>query len=235
MFKQLKREVWEANLLLPEKNLVIYTWGNVSGITEDRKYVAIKPSGVEYEKLTPEMIVVVDMEGNLVDGDLNPSSDLATHLEIYRHFPKAGGVVHTHSRWATIWAQANRDVPDFGTTHADYFYGPVPCTRPLTETETEEAYEVNTGKVIVETFEKRNINPEYVPAVLVSSHGPFTWGKNPFAAVDCAIVLEEVAMMAWHSELIHNSARMHDIPEYTKRKHFMRKHGPDAYYGQGTK
>ena len=230
MFEELKKEVWEANMLLPEKNLVIYTWGNVSGITEDRKYVAIKPSGVDYAKLTPEMIVVVDMEGKTVDGDLNPSSDLATHLEIYRHFPKAGGVVHTHSRWATIWAQANRDIPDFGTTHADYFYGPVPCTRPLTEEETDEAYEINTGKVIIETFAEREISPEYVPAVLVSSHGPFTWGKDPFAAVDSAIVLEEVAMMAWHCR--QHQPDVAPISDALLRKHFDRKHGKNAYYGQ---
>ena len=212
--------------------MVIYTWGNVSGITADRKYVAIKPSGVDYAKLTPEMIVVVDMEGQVLEGDLNPSSDLATHLEIYEAFPSAGGVVHTHSRWATIWAQACRDIPDYGTTHADYFYGPIPATRALTEQETEEAYERNTGKVIVETFRERQIDPAYVPGVLVSSHGPFTWGTNPFNAVHNAVVLEELAMMAWHAEIIRGSKPMPEIPEYVKKKHFLRKHGPDAYYGQ---
>ncbi|MBD5560469.1 MAG: L-ribulose-5-phosphate 4-epimerase [Clostridia bacterium] len=232
MFEKLKEDVYEANMLLPESSLVIYTWGNVSGITEDRKYVAIKPSGVDYAKLTPDMIVVVDMQGKIVDGDLNPSSDLETHLEFYEAFPSAGGVVHTHSRWATIWAQAARDIPDYGTTHADYFFGPVPVTRALTEQETEEAYERNTGKVIVETFRERQINPEYVPGVLVSSHGPFTWGKNPFDAVHNAVVLEELAMMAWHAEVIHHSEPMSEIPEYVKKKHFLRKHGPDAYYGQ---
>lgn len=232
MFDQLKEEVYEANMLLPEKGLVIYTWGNVSGITDDRKYVAIKPSGVDYEKLTAEDIVVVDMEGNVVDGTMRPSSDLATHLEIYRNFPDAGGVVHTHSRWATIWAQAGRPIPAYGTTHADYFFGPVPCTRPLTEEETETAYELNTGKVIVETFREQEINPKYVPGVLVSSHGPFTWGTDPFNAVYNAVVLDELAMMAWHTEVIHNSQKMDDIPDYVLKKHFMRKHGPDAYYGQ---
>lgn len=232
MFEKLKQEVYEANMMLPESGLVIYTWGNVSGITEDRKYVAIKPSGVDYAKLAPEMIVVVDMEGNVVEGDLNPSSDLATHLEIYKAFPAAGGVVHTHSRWATIWAQAARDIPDYGTTHADYFYGPIPVTRALTEQETEEAYERNTGRVIVETFRERQIDPAYVPGVLVSSHGPFTWGTDPFNAVHNAVVLEELAMMAWHAEVIHHSDPMPEIPEYVKKKHFMRKHGPDAYYGQ---
>lgn len=232
MFEKLKQEVYDANMLLPEKGLVIYTWGNVSGITEDRKYVAIKPSGVDYEKLTPDEIVVVDIDGQVVDGSLRPSSDLATHLEIYRNFPKAGGVVHTHSRWATIWAQAGRDIPAYGTTHADYFFGPVPCTRPLTEEETETAYELNTGKVIVETFREKDIDPQYVPGVLVNSHGPFTWGTDPFNAVYNAVVLDELAMMAWHTELIHNQERMNDIPDYVLKKHFMRKHGPDAYYGQ---
>lgn len=232
MFEQLKQEVYDANMLLPERGLVIYTWGNVSGITEDRKYVAIKPSGVDYKKLTPQEIVVVDMEGNVVEGDLRPSSDLPTHLEIYRNFPNAGGVVHTHSRWATIWAQAGREIPAYGTTHADYFFGPVPCTRPLTEEETETAYELNTGKVIVETFKEKGIDPTYVPGVLVSSHGPFTWGADPFGAVYNAVVLDELAMMAWHTELIAGSNRISDIPDYVLKKHFLRKHGPDAYYGQ---
>ena len=232
MFGELKKEVYEANMLLPEHGLVIYTWGNVSGITQDRKYVAIKPSGVDYEKLTPSDIVVVDMEGKVVDGDLRPSSDLETHLEIYRHFPSAGGVVHTHSRWGTIWAQAQRDIPPYGTTHADYFYGPIPCTRPLTEQETEEAYELNTGKVIVETFEKRGIDPKYVPGVLVSSHGPFTWGTDPFNAVYNAVVLDELAMMAWHTQVLAQAAPTETVPEYVLKKHFLRKHGPGAYYGQ---
>lgn len=232
MLEQLKQEVYEANMLLPKLGLVIYTWGNVSGIDPERKHVAIKPSGVDYEKLTPEQIVIVDMQGKPVEGDLNPSSDLATHLEIYKAFPEVGGVVHTHSRWATIWAQARRDIPPYGTTHADYFYGPIPATRPLTEEETETAYELNTGKVIVETFKERDIDPMAVPGVLVSSHGPFTWGKDPFNAVYNARVLDEVAMMAWHSEVIHNNAKMEDIPEYVSRKHYMRKHGPNAYYGQ---
>lgn len=233
MLEELKQEVYDANMLLPEKGLVIYTWGNVSGISADRQYVAIKPSGVDYRKLTPADIVITDMAGNVVEGDLRPSSDLATHLEIYENFPQAGGVVHTHSRWATIWAQAGRAIPAYGTTHADYFFGPIPCTRPLTAEETETAYERNTGRVIVETFREQQIDPAYVPGVLVSSHGPFTWGKDPFAAVYNAVVLEELAMMAWHTELIRSAQKMDPIPDYVLKKHFLRKHGPDAYYGQG--
>ena len=235
MLKKLKQNVYEANLLLPERNLVIYTWGNVSGIDRKKGLVVIKPSGVDYEELSPDDMVVVDMEGNVVEGDYNPSSDLLTHLEIYKHFPNVGGVVHTHSRWATIWAQARRAIPPYGTTHADYMYGSIPCTRPLTQEETESAYELNTGKVIVETFEQGEINPDYVPAVLVSCHGPFTWGKDAFDAVHNAVVLEEVAMMAWHAAVIHNSQKMDDIPSYISDKHFMRKHGPNAYYGQKKK
>lgn len=232
MLEKLKQKVYEANMLLPEKGLVIYTWGNVSGISEDRRYVAIKPSGVDYDKLTPADIVIVDMEGNVVEGDLRPSSDLATHLEIYENFPDAGGVVHTHSRWATIWSQAGRSIPAYGTTHADYFFGPVPVTRPLTKEETETAYERNTGRVIIETFREQGIDPKYVPGVLVSSHGPFTWGQDPFGAVYNAVVLEELAMMAWHTELIRSAQKMDEIPDYVLKKHFLRKHGPDAYYGQ---
>lgn len=232
MLEELKQQVYEANMLLPEQGLVIYTWGNVSGINKERTIIAIKPSGVDYDKLKPEDIVLVDMDGKTVEGDMRPSSDLATHLEIYKAFPETGGVVHTHSRWATIWAQGRRDIPPYGTTHADYFYGPIPCTRPLTEQETEEAYELNTGKVIVETFKQREINPAWVPGVLVSSHGPFTWGTDPFNAVYNARVLEEVAMMALNSELVHNTPEMEPLPEYVSKKHFMRKHGPNAYYGQ---
>lgn len=232
MLEELKQQVYDANMLLPEQGLVIYTWGNVSGINEDRTIIAIKPSGVDYDKLKPEDIVLVDMDGKTVEGDMRPSSDLATHLEIYKAFPETGGVVHTHSRWATIWAQGRRDIPPYGTTHADYFYGPIPCTRPLTEQETEEAYELNTGKVIVETFREREINPAWVPGVLVSSHGPFTWGTDPFNAVYNARVLEEVAMMALNSELVANTPKMEELPEYVSKKHFMRKHGPNAYYGQ---
>lgn len=235
MLEQLKQDVYEANMLLPKEGLVIYTWGNVSGINEDRTMFAIKPSGVDYDDLRPEDIVIVDMDGKVVEGKMNPSSDTPTHLEIYRNFKDVKGVVHTHSRWATIWAQARRPIPPYGTTHADYFYGEIPCTRPLTEEEVEEAYELNTGKVIVETFEEKDINPMYVPAVLVSGHGPFAWGTSPKDAVHNAVVLNEVGMMALNAELIHNSKRMDDIPAYVSKKHFMRKHGPNAYYGQGNK
>ena len=230
MLKKLKQNVYEANLLLPERNLVIYTWGNVSGIDRKKGLVVIKPSGVDYEELSPDDMVVVDMEGNVVEGDYNPSSDLLTHLEIYKHFPNVGGVVHTHSRWATIWAQARRAIPPYGTTHADYMYGSIPCTRPLTQEETESAYELNTGKVIVETFEQGEINPDYVPAVLVSCHGPFTWGKDAAQAVYHAVVLEEVARMAILTLTIDPGAL--PAPQHVLDKHFMRKHGPNAYYGQ---
>ncbi len=232
MLKKLKEAVYEANMLLPERGLVIYTWGNVSGIDRKKGLIVIKPSGVDYEALTPADMVVVDLDGNVVEGEYNPSSDLLTHLEIYKSFPNVGGVVHTHSRWATIWAQASRAIPPYGTTHADYMYGEIPCTRNLTQEETQSAYELNTGKVIVETFQQKEINPDYVPAVLVRCHGPFTWGKDAMDAVHNAVVLEEVAMMAWHAEVIHNSPGMEAVPSYISDKHFMRKHGPNAYYGQ---
>lgn len=234
MLKELKKQVYEANMLLPKHNLVVFTWGNVSGIDRKKGLFVIKPSGVPYEKLKLEDMIVVDLDGNKVEGTLNPSSDTATHAELYRKFKDIGGVVHTHSRWATIWSQAGRDIPPFGTTHADYICGPVPCTRALTDEEVDGDYELETGKVIVERFQNDNINPAYVPAVLVKSHGPFTWGKNAADAVYNAVVLEEVAMMAWHTEMLTQTQVHPNMPESIKKKHFMRKHGPNAYYGQGA-
>ena len=196
MLEKLKQQVYEANMELPRRGLVTYTWGNVSGIDRERGLFVIKPSGVAYDALTPEQLVVMDLDGNKVEGDLNPSSDTKTHLALYRAFPALGGIVHTHSTHAVAFAQARRDLPAFGTTHADYFYGPVPCTRELTPAEIEEDYELNTGKVIIETFQNRGIDPVHVPGVLCASHGPFTWGKDAAQAVYHAVVLEEVARMA---------------------------------------
>ena len=189
MLEELKQQVYEANMELPRRSLVTYTWGNVSGIDREKGLFVIKPSGVEYDELTPDMLVVMDLNGNQVEGDLNPSSDTKTHLELYKAFPALGGVVHTHSTHAVAWAQARRDIPAFGTTHADYFYGPVPCARELTPEEIEEDYEKNTGKVIIETFRSRGIDPVHVPGVLCASHGPFTWGKDAAQAVYHAVVL----------------------------------------------
>ncbi len=231
MLKKLKKAVWEANLELPKRGLVIYTWGNVSGIDRERGLVVIKPSGVEYDVLTPEQMVVIDLEtGEKVEGDLNPSSDTKTHLELYKAFPEIGGIVHTHSPYAVAWAQAGQDIPCFGTTHADYFYGSVPCTRYLTQEELDEDYEKGTGKVIVETFRRRNIDPEAVPAVICRSHGPFTWGKDPSQAVYHAGVLEEVAKMAILTCRINPNAM--PAPSRILDKHYFRKHGANAYYGQ---
>lgn len=229
MYEQLKREVFEANLMLPKYNLVTFTWGNVSGVDRENGVVAIKPSGVEYDTMTAEDIVVLDLAtGERVEGKLNPSSDTPTHLHLYREFPGIGGIVHTHSRWATIMAQGGLDIPALGTTHADHFYGAVPCTRPLTDAEIEGEYELNTGKVIVETF--ANQNPDDIPAVLVQSHGPFTWGKDAKKAVENAVVLEEVAFMAWHNLEINPGVS--PIDGTLLDKHYLRKHGKDAYYGQ---
>ena len=219
MLEKLKEDVCRANLQLPKYELVTFTWGNVSGIDREKGLFVIKPSGVSYEELKPEHMVVMDLEGNKVEGDLNPSTDTATHLELYKAFPEIGGIVHTHSTFAVGWAQAGHDIPLKGTTHADYFYGSIPCTRNLTSEEVEEAYEKNTGKVIIEAFEGRN--PVYVPA----------WGKDCFEAVYHAKVLEEVAKMDFITKLIDPDAP--DAPEYVKEKHFQRKHGPNAYYGQG--
>lgn len=231
---KLKEKVLNANLLLPKYNLIVFTWGNVSEIDRASGLVAIKPSGVSYENIKASDIVVVDLEGNVVSGELNPSSDTATHLEIYKAFPNANGVVHTHSEWATIWAQSGRDIPAYGTTHADNFYGNIPCTRKMTETEIKSEYEKNTGKVIIETFASRNIDPASVPAVLVCSHGPFVWGNDSFDAVHNAVVLEYVAKMAYASEqLVSIPNKLPLVQDDLLDKHFLRKHGASAYYGQG--
>lgn len=231
MLEELKQQVYEANMLLPEYKLITFTWGNVSGIDREKGLIAIKPSGVEYDKLKPEDMVIVALEdGKVVEGDLNPSSDTDTHLELYRKFPNIGGVVHTHSQWATIWAQAGKDINAYGTTHADYFNGPIPCTRVMTDTEIEGDYELNTGKVIVETFNDMDINPDYMPAVLVKSHGPFTWGKDPHEAVHNAVVLDQLAMMAFYTEQLAGGA--YQMQDVLLNKHFYRKHGENAYYGQ---
>lgn len=231
MLKKLKEAVYEANMELPKRGMVTYTWGNVSGIDREKGLVVIKPSGVAYDELTPDKLVVLSLaSGEVVDGDLNPSSDTQTHLELYRAFPDIGGIVHTHSPFAVSWAQAGKDIPCYGTTHADYFYGPIPCARPLTPQEVEEAYEQNTGKAIIETFHDCQLNPVHVPGVICRSHGPFAWGKDPAQAVYHAVVLEEVAKMALYTLQLDSQAQ--PAPQYVQDKHFMRKHGPNAYYGQ---
>lgn len=231
MLEELKQQVYEANMELPAKGLITYTWGNVSGIDRTKGLFVIKPSGVPYEELKPEDMVVMNLQGEKVEGKMNPSSDTPTHLELYRAFEALGGIVHTHSPWATSWAQAGRSIPCYGTTHADYFYGEIPCARSLTEKEIEEDYEKNTGKVIIETF--ADINPEYVPGVLCTNHGPFTWGKDAAQAVHNAVVLEEVAKMAYRTEQLRNQTV--GAPGYLQDKHFFRKHGENAYYGQPGK
>lgn len=231
MLETIKQQVYEANMELPRRGLVTYTWGNVSSIDRASGLVVIKPSGVEYEELTLDKMVVVDLQtGTIVEGSLNPSSDTKTHLELYKAFPALGGIVHTHSPFAVAWAQAGRDIPCYGTTHADYFYGSVPCARHLTAAELEEDYEKNTGKVIIETFQNRNIDPVAVPAVICHSHGPFTWGKDAAQAVYHAVVLEEVAKMALFTRQIDPAAA--PAPQSMQDKHYLRKHGPNAYYGQ---
>lgn len=229
MLEKLKHEVFEANRMLPKYGLVTFTWGNVSGIDREKGLIVIKPSGVEYDALTEKDMVVVDLSGKVVEGELNPSSDTPTHLEIYKAFSAVGGVVHTHSRWATIFAQGGMGVPEFGTTQADYFYGEVPCTRKMTPAEIGSEYEKNTGTVIVERF--RGLNPKQIPAVLVHSHGPFAWGTDAFNAVHNAVVLEEAAMMAWHT-LALPGADVNPIQQELLDKHYLRKHGANAYYGQ---
>lgn len=233
MLEDLKKKVYEANMELPKRGLITYTWGNVSGIDRELGIFAIKPSGIEYEDLKAEDMVLVDLDGNKVEGDYSPSSDTATHLELYKAFPEIGGIVHTHSPWATSWAQAGRSIPCYGTTHADYFYGSVPCARGLEPHEILEDYEMNTGLVIIETFREKN--PMHVPGVLCKNHGPFTWGKDAAQAVHNAVVLEEVAKMAYHTENIgshHHGVRSAAAPQVLQYKHFYRKHGAKAYYGQ---
>ena len=230
MLEELKKRVYEANMLLPKYGLVTFTWGNVSEIDRETGYFVIKPSGVDYETMTPDDMVVMDLDGNRIEGRYKPSSDTATHIELYKKYPEIGGVVHTHSPEATSWAQAGRSIPLYGTTHADYFYGDIPCARVLTPAELEEAYEKNTGVVIIETFENAGINPMHTPAVLCTNHGPFAWGKDAHEAVHNAVVLEEVAKMATKTENINPQAAK--APDYLKDKHFFRKHGANAYYGQ---
>lgn len=230
MLEELKKRVYEANMLLPKYGLVTFTWGNVSEIDRETGYFVIKPSGVDYETMSPDDMVVMDLEGNRIEGRYKPSSDTATHIELYKKYPEIGGVVHTHSPEATSWAQAGRSIPLYGTTHADYFYGDIPCARSLTQEEIEGAYEQNTGFVIIETFETAGLNPMHTPAVLCKNHGPFSWGKDAHEAVHNAVVLEEVAKMATKTESINPQAT--NAPEYLKNKHFNRKHGANAYYGQ---
>lgn len=229
MLEQLKQTVLEANLLLPRHGLVTFTWGNVSGIDREKGLVVIKPSGVEYDAMKADDMVVVDLDGKRVEGSLNPSSDTATHLELYKAFPNLGGIVHTHSRWATIFAQSGLGVPALGTTHADYFYGEIPCTRRMTAAEIQGEYEKETGTVIIERF--GGMNPDHIPAVLVHSHGPFAWGSDPMNAVHNAVVLEEVAMMAWHNLSLSGNT-IEPMQQVLLDKHYLRKHGANAYYGQ---
>ncbi|SMY36550.1 L-ribulose-5-phosphate 4-epimerase UlaF [Photobacterium malacitanum] len=228
-YQNLKQRVLNANLTLPKYGLVTFTWGNVSEIDRDLGVIAIKPSGVEYELMKLNDIVVVDLNGEIVEGDLNPSSDTATHIELYKAFEHIGGVVHTHSRSATIWAQAGIDIPALGTTHADYFYGDIPCTRNLTHQEINGEYERNTGLVIIEEFQHRNIDPKAIPSVIVSGHAPFSWGKNALDAVHNAVVLEEVAAMALATRSLNSGIK---IQQELSDKHYLRKHGKNAYYGQ---
>lgn len=229
MLEELKKQVLEANLLLPKHCLVTFTWGNASGIDREKGLVVIKPSGVEYDVMTAEDMVVVDLDGHVVEGRWKPSSDTPTHVELYKAFPAVGGVVHTHSRWATTFAQAGMAIPAMGTTQGDYFYGDIPCTRPMTEEEINGEYEKNTGKVIVETFS--GAEPASIPGVLVYSHGPFTWGTDAMNAVHNAVVMEEVAFMNWHAMVLNpGQGRMQQT---LLDKHYLRKHGSNAYYGQG--
>lgn len=230
MLEELKKQVYEANMMLPKYGLVTFTWGNVSGIDAERGLFVIKPSGVDYDKLTPDDMVVMDLNGNRVEGRYNPSSDTATHLELYKAFPEIGGIVHTHSSYATSWAQAGRSIPCYGTTHADYIYGEVPCLRCLTKEEIDEAYEKNTGLLIVDAFKKMDKEILAVPAVLCKNHGPFAWGKDAHEAVHNAVVLEEVAKMAFRTELIN--PEVESAPSELQDKHYFRKHGKNAYYGQ---
>ncbi len=228
MLEKLKQEVLEANLELPERKLVTYTWGNVSGIDRASGLIAIKPSGVEYDTMKAEDMVLIGLDGRVAEGNLKPSSDAPTHVALYRAFSEIGGVCHTHSKWATSWAQAGMGIPAYGTTHADYFYGEIPCTRDMTWEEIESDYEANTGAVIIETFS--GLNPDHIPAVLVRKHAPFTWGKNAWEAVHNSVVLEEVAMMAIQCRSLNPSVE--PMQKALLDKHFLRKHGAGAYYGQ---
>lgn len=230
MLEQLKKEVYEANMLLPKYGLVTFTWGNVSGIDRESGLFVIKPSGVDYDLLKPEDMVVVDLDGKVVEGNYNPSSDTPTHVVLYNRFPQIGGVVHTHSSWATSWAQAGRDILCYGTTHADYIYGEIPCVRNLTKEEIEEAYEKNTGVLIADEFETRKKDCMAVPAVLCKNHGVFTWGKDAHEAVHNAVVAEEVAKMAARCEMLNPDVK--PAPQELQDKHYYRKHGANAYYGQ---
>lgn len=227
MLEALKEKVFQANLDLVKHGLVIFTWGNVSGIDREKNLVVIKPSGVSYDNMKASDMVVVDLDGKVVEGNLKPSSDTATHLELYKAFPEIGGVVHTHSTYATAWAQAGIDLPNIGTTHADYFSDAIPCTRDMTEDEVKGQYEKETGTVIIERF--NNLNPVHVPGVLVKNHGPFSWGKNPSDAVHNAVVMEQVAKMAFIAFSVNPNLTMNEL---LIQKHFYRKHGPGAYYGQ---
>lgn len=231
MLEELKNQVCRANLELVARGVVIYTWGNVSGISDDRKFVVIKPSGVSYDEMIPDDMVVVDVNsGQRVEGKWNPSSDTKTHLELYRKYSSIKGIVHTHSVNAVAFAQAGISIPALGTTHADYFYGNIPCTRELSQSEVMDDYETNTGKVIIETIENLNYDPMAIPGIIVKNHGPFAWGKNPSNSVYNAVVLEKVAEMALKTLILNPKA---DIKSYVLDKHYMRKHGPNAYYGQG--
>lgn len=232
MLEELKQAVFEANLLLPKYDLVTFTWGNVSGVDREKGLMVIKPSGVEYDTMRPEDMVVVSLKtGEKVEGDLNPSSDTDTHVVLYNAFPDIGGIVHTHSRWATTFAQAGQGIEALGTTHGDYFYGEIPCTRKMTPEEIGGKYELETGNVIVETFRDKSAND--IPAVLVHSHGPFCWGTSPKNAVHNAVVLEELAFMAWHAKMLNPA--LPPMQQELLDKHYLRKHGTNAYYGQGKK
>ena len=228
MLEQLKQQVLEANLQLPKYGLITFTWGNVSGIDRESGLVVIKPSGVSYDGMTVEDMVVVDLNGTIVEGRWKPSSDTPTHVELYKAFPQCGGIVHTHSRWATTFAQAGMGIPAMGTTQGDYFYGEIPCTRPMTDEEIRGEYEKQTGAVIVETFREKD--PAMIPGVLVFSHGPFAWGKDAMDAVHNAVVMEEVAFMDWHAMMLN--PRQGPMQQTLLDKHYLRKHGPGAYYGQ---
>lgn len=230
MLDYLKKQVLKANLELVKQGLVIYTWGNASGRDPETGYIVIKPSGVAYDHMKADDMVVVDIEGKVLEGCYRPSSDTTTHLEIYKSEPSILGVVHTHSEWATAWAQAGQDIPCYGTTHADYFYGCIPCTRPLTQQEVEIEYEQNTGKVIVETFQRRGYNINEVPGIIVSGHGPFTWGNSALEAVHNAKVLDEISKLAFRTQLIDKN--IVSISQFLQDKHYLRKHGSNAYYGQ---